>query len=99
MKRTLKSIAPLQLGKIFAALYGLMALLFIPFFILFAAISCFAPHAQDAPPTGVAIIIALAMCIAAPIFYAVMGFIFGVIGAWLYNFIAKLIGGLQFEIE
>jgi hypothetical protein len=34
-----------------------------------------------------------------PIIYAIMGFIMGVIGAWLYNLIAKWVGGVQIELE
>jgi len=34
-----------------------------------------------------------------PILYGVMGLIFGYITALLYNFIAKKVGGIEFEIE
>jgi hypothetical protein len=34
-----------------------------------------------------------------PVIYGVMGFFFGVIGAALYNLIARWIGGFEVEIE
>jgi hypothetical protein len=34
-----------------------------------------------------------------PIFYGILGFIFGLIGALLYNGIARLIGGIEIELE
>jgi hypothetical protein len=34
-----------------------------------------------------------------PVIYAVMGFVFGVLGAWVYNLIAKWIGGIEVEVE
>jgi len=34
-----------------------------------------------------------------PIIYGVMAFIFGVIGAALYNLVARWIGGLEVEVE
>ena len=34
-----------------------------------------------------------------PIFYGVMGFIFGIIAACVYNLIAKFTGGLKFEVR
>lgn len=37
--------------------------------------------------------------IAFPLFYAVMGFIGGVVGAWLYNFAAGKMGGIKLEVE
>jgi hypothetical protein len=34
-----------------------------------------------------------------PIFYAVMGFVFGVVGAFIYNVLAKWVGGIELEVE
>ena len=34
-----------------------------------------------------------------PILYGVMGLVFGFITAWLYNFIAKKVGGIEVEVE
>ena len=99
MKRTLKSIEPLQFGKILAAIYGLMSLIFVPFFVIFAIIGGFAPNAAGSPPPLVLAGICIAMAIGMPILYAVMGFIIGLIGALLYNVIAKRIGGIQVEVE
>jgi len=99
MIKTLKRIEPLQLGKISGALYGLMSLIFVPFVLLFAAIPTFMPHAENIPNATITIAIALAMAVFLPIMYAVMGFIIGIISAFLYNFIAKRIGGIQVDVE
>jgi hypothetical protein len=34
-----------------------------------------------------------------PIFYGAMGFILGVIGAFIYNLIARWVGGIEVEVE
>ena len=34
-----------------------------------------------------------------PVFYGVMGFVFGVIGAAIYNLVAKWTGGIEFTVE
>ncbi|MFC1648565.1 hypothetical protein ACFL1B_03820 [Nanoarchaeota archaeon] len=34
-----------------------------------------------------------------PIFYAILGFLIGALGAWLYNILAKKIGGIQLELK
>jgi hypothetical protein len=99
MKKTLKSIEPVQLGKIAGALYGLMGLIFVPFLILFAVIGSFAPKSANGPSGAVVAVICFAMAIFMPIVYAVMGFLFGIISAWLYNLIARWIGGIQVEVE
>jgi hypothetical protein len=35
----------------------------------------------------------------APVFYRVAGFVFTAIICWLYNAIARRIGGIQFEVS
>jgi hypothetical protein len=34
-----------------------------------------------------------------PVMYALMGLIMGIIGAWLYNLIARWVGGVKVEFE
>ena len=34
-----------------------------------------------------------------PLFYALMGFLSGVVGAFIYNLVAKWIGGIEVEVE
>jgi hypothetical protein len=40
-----------------------------------------------------------AAVIVLPILYGIMFFIMGLISAWLYNLAAKLVGGMQIELE
>ena len=40
-----------------------------------------------------------AMGILMPVIYGVMGFIGGVIGAAVYNLVARWIGGIELEVE
>src|SRR3712207_3825703 len=91
-KRRIKRISPLQLGKMLALLYGIMGLLFVPFFLLMSAV---APAGQRVGVMAFGVGFALFM----PIMYAVMGFISGAIGALVYNVIAKWIGRIEVEVE
>lgn len=103
MKRRIKRIAPLQAGKMMGVLYACMGLIFLPFFMLAGLAGAFAQHAQQAQQgqaaaaaiTGVMFGMGLLM----PVIYGVMGFIFGVISAALYNLIARWIGGIEVEVE
>jgi hypothetical protein len=101
MTRKLKRIAPLQLGKMLGVLYGLMGLIFLPFVLLASVFGAFASHSgnSSAPPAtafaGIGIVFALLI----PIMYAVFGFIGGVVGAWIYNIVAGLVGGIEVEVE
>ena len=101
MTRKVRRIAPLQLGKMMGVIYGLMGLIFLPFFFLAGLVGAFAQHAASdnsgaaAAATGIMLGFGLFM----PVMYAVFGFVFGIISAALYNFVARWIGGIEVEIE
>jgi hypothetical protein len=104
MKRTIKRIGPLQAGKMLGVLYACMGLIFVPIFMLAAAAGAFAQHvhraeASLAVPDAVVAGIMFGMGIFMPVIYGVMGFIFGVIGAAIYNLVARWIGGIEVEVE
>ncbi len=85
--RTVVRINPLQLGKILGVTYALISLLLIPIFLFMAV----------ANPRGAGIGIAVAIFL--PVFYGVAGLIGGVIFGWIYNICAKLVGGIEVEVE
>ncbi|MDB6095317.1 MAG: hypothetical protein JWM32_2879 [Verrucomicrobia bacterium] len=92
--RRIKRIAPLQLGKMLAILYGIMGLLGIPFFLIMTAVASQLPSEQR---TGV-MAMGAGFAIFFPVIYAVLGFIFGIIGAFIYNIVAKWVGGIEVEV-
>jgi hypothetical protein len=53
---------------------------------------------QSEERTGV-MAMGIGFAIAAPLLYAAMGFIFGLIGACIYNLVAKFVGGIEVEVE
>lgn len=87
MKKQLIRISILQSSKIITALYALMGLVHfligVPLIIL-----------GDAQLRFMGIIYVLM-----PVILAVVGFIFFVIFAWLYNFLARRFGGFEVEIK
>ena len=93
--RRVKRIAPLQLGKMLALLYGIMGVIFCPIFLIASLVASHGPSPQRvgimAFGTGFALML--------PFLYAAMGFIGGIIGAFIYNVIAKWIGGIEVEVE
>lgn len=88
MKKTITRIGPLSAAKVMALLYFLIS---IPFMLIMAVVSLFAPAGGDR--------IGIVMIILVPIFYALFGFIFTLIGAWLYNLIASVVGGIEYTSE
>lgn len=97
--RRIKRFDPMQLGKMFGVLYAIMGLIFIPFILLGAFLGSLAPRHAGAPPAQFALVFAIGMAVAAPIFYGVMGFLTGLIGGFVYNLVAKWIGGIEVEVE
>jgi hypothetical protein len=81
-------------GLIIGVIYGL------GFMFFGAMISALAPRGEGQAAGGISsIIIGLVIMIAFPIFYAIIGFIAGAIGALIYNVAAGVVGGVKFELE
>lgn len=95
MTKRIQRIAPLQLAKILGILFGLLGLVFLPIFLLMALAGMAAPDEQK---FGVAAM-GIGFAIFFPILYAVMGFISGLLGAFLYNVVAKWVGGIEIDLE
>jgi hypothetical protein len=100
----MKRLAPLQAGKMLGVLYGCMGLIFLPIFLVVAGAGVFAQHAQAAhggpeAPAAMMAGIMFGMGLFMPVMYGVMGFVFGVLGAAIYNLIARWIGGIEVEVE
>jgi len=91
----LKSVGVMSAAKITGLLYGCMGLLFAPLFLLFGLVGTLA-GADKTPFAGIfGVVFALFM----PVFYGVIGFIAGAIGAFLYNLLANWVGGFELELE
>ena len=102
MNLKLKRIAPLQAGKMLAALYGLLSLVFVPFMLAFMAFGSLAARSQGAgnvPAIPLMLGMGVGAIIMLPLFYALMGFVFGILSAWVYNLLAKWLGGFELDFE
>jgi hypothetical protein len=82
-------ISPWQAGKFAAVLYFIMGLIFA---IPFALFSSFIPAEAGGGGFGVGFAIAL------PFIYAICGLIFVPIACFVFNFVAGLVGGLEFTV-
>ncbi|MDB6147661.1 MAG: hypothetical protein JWO45_1325 [Spartobacteria bacterium] len=85
-------------------LYGCLGLIFLPFFAIAAVLGAFAQQTQQAQSAGAgpAALVAGVMIVVGvfiPVIYGVMGFVFGILIAAIYNLIASWIGGIEVEVE
>ena len=83
MKKQVVSVSILQNAKVIAALYFLVS---IPFTLLMIVPALLGQGAG----------MSLTMLVLMPLLYTLMGFVFTLIGAWVYNMLAARIGGLEF---
>ncbi len=83
-----------------AALYGLLSLVMIPFMLAFMAVGSLAARSHgggSTPAIPLLFGMGIGFMILLPVLYALMGFIFGVLGAWVYNLLARWMGGFEFD--
>lgn len=81
-------------GLIIGVIYGLL------FMIFGVAMFAASPRGDGAAAGGVSsVVVGLLLMIGIPIFYGVLGFISGAIGALIYNGVAGIVGGVKFELE
>ena len=86
MKKQIVNVSMLQTAKVFAVFYFVVS---IPIVGLMALGMMFTP----APSMGIGMLVII------PIMYAVFGFLFTLLGAWIYNMVASQIGGIEFTTE
>lgn len=101
MKLKLKRMDPISIGKMLAALYGLMSLLFVPVMVMFIGLGAVASAQSggEAAPLPFVFGMGLGFLLFLPLIYAAMGFVTGTLGALAYNLLARWLGGFEFEFE
>jgi hypothetical protein len=83
MKKQIINVSPFQTAKVFAVLYFLISL---PFIGLMAIAFSFSPTPH--PGLGSLIIF--------PFVYLIFRYIFTALGTWIYNIVAKWVGGIEY---
>jgi len=84
MTKQLMHISPRQTAKVIAVLWFAFTL---PFILMMGAI-ILGSNAPNKP--------SVAFLLVFPVLYAVFGYVFTLFGAWIYNQVAKRIGGIEF---
>ncbi len=99
-----RRVGVLSAGKILGALYLLLTLIFmiiVGVVLVFSSLLGVAFGGQNFQASDVlgGLVGAVILIIFVPVFYGVVGFIGGLIAALLYNGIARMIGGIEIELE
>jgi hypothetical protein len=85
MKIQIINVSVGQSAKVFAVLYTVMSL---PIFLVMAAFGMLGGAG-----------IALVALVLGPVIYGVLAFLGAGLGAWLYNVVAKFVGGLEYSTK
>lgn len=84
MKKQIVNVSVFQNAKVAAALYFAISIPFVLLMILFAMV------------TGMGRSMGTITLLLMPVLYALFGFIFTAIFAWVYNIVASIVGGMEF---
>jgi hypothetical protein len=87
MRQQIRKFGVGQTAKVAGVLYAMMGLVFIPIFLVMSALG----PKQAGLGAGFALVM--------PILYGVLGFVCTAIACALYNVVAKLVGGIEVEID
>ena len=92
MRKQLTYIEPRRLGIVMGIMHGLLGLVCVPLSLMTAAIG----HKSGGllATLGSSVFVLLL-----PVLYAAAGFVGGILGAVIYNLIAKRIGGIEIELR
>lgn len=95
----LRRIGPLSAGKVLGAMGFIMGLLVGLFTIIvsMATSAFFGDFFEDS--SMLSSIFGIGSLLVMPFIYGIIGFLQGLIGAWLYNLIAQFLGGIRLELQ
>ena len=94
----IKRIGPLSCGKIAGTLYAILGIVMGGIFTLVGAAGAFAADAGETP-FPFPMIFGAAAIVVFPVLYGCLGFFMALIGAWLYNVLAGLVGGIELDLQ
>ncbi len=93
----IKRIGPMSCAKITGTLYAILGLVIGGVFSLVALAGGFASNTSGA--AGVGAIVGVGAVVIFPILYGGIGFVATLIGAWLYNVLAGMVGGFELDVQ
>ncbi len=93
----IKRVGPVSCAKITGTLYAIIGLFVGIAMSSFSLLGGFASRNTVNP--GLFAAFGVASIIIIPILYGAFGFVATLIGAWLYNVLAGIVGGIQIDIE
>ena len=102
-KVQVKRVGVFSMAKMYAvtmAAFGIIIGVIYGLIFMVAGGAMMAGGGRDAGTVGASsLVIGILMMVGVPIFYGVLGFIFGALGGVIYNVAAGFVGGVELELE
>lgn len=101
-KMVIKRFGVLSAAKLYAVVMAAIGLIIgvpVGLIMMVVGAAVMSMGRDGGAPGGVGIGMGLVYMIVLPIFYGLIGFIFGALGALVYNMAAGFLGGLELELE
>jgi hypothetical protein len=93
----IKRVGPVSCAKVVAALYMIVG---VAIGGLISLGSMAGGMASEAPwMAGLGAAIGIAAIVVLPLVYGALGFVATLIGAWLYNIAAGIVGGIEIDVQ
>ena len=93
----IKRVGPLSCAKLVGAIYAVLGLCFGAVMSLAALLGGMAGASDESAVLGA--VFGVAAVVVIPLVYGGLGFLSALIGAWLYNLFAGMVGGVEMELE
>jgi hypothetical protein len=93
----IKRVGPVSCAKLVGAIYAVIGLCFGAVMSLVAVLGGMAGASGESAAFGA--VFGVAAIIVIPLLYGGLGFVTTLIGAWLYNVFAGMVGGVEMELE
>ena len=93
MMHRIQRVGVAQLAKVMGVLYLLLGIVFLVFMLVFSRAMPGAPGGAF-PGFGYG----MGMIVLLPVFYAILGVVFGALTAALYNVVAGMLGGVEIDL-
>lgn len=97
----IRRVGPLSLAKVAGALYGAIGLIAGAVFALLALVGVgigAAAGGDEAMGPLFGVLFGVGAIVVLPVFYGAIGFLGGLIGAVLYNLLARTVGGVEIDV-
>src|SRR5690348_3309659 len=98
----IRRIGPLSAARIAALLYAIVGLVLGVIVSLLSVAGAFATEGFAANPTlrpGVGVLFGVGAIVVLPLMYGAFGFVGTLVFTWLYNTLAKVMGGVEIDLQ